>query len=196
MDLQQVVNNVNEEYKLIKDPNSMLDEFNLPEKYKTWFTQDDSEYYKKLPLLIKEVKARRVLEIGTYSGMSAIMMGRTAELVNSLDITHEYLHEQFKFDNKTRSKSNVHFFIVNEHYYRIVDYSFYDFLFIDIGNHDGSRELWIHNHLLKSKWCGIAVYDDIEWLYMKDFWKQITNNKIKVNWHRETGLGIVEYENN
>jgi hypothetical protein len=65
-------------------------------------------------------------------------------------------------------------------------------LFIDIGSHDGRYEQQIHERLCREG-KGPVFYDDIHWPGMKSFWAKVRQPRIELDWHRESGFGVILY---
>lgn len=150
--------------------------------------EDNGYYYRAIGAYCKIYKPKKVIEVGTYFGTSAMCMAQNAGTVYTYDITDA------KYLDGLRTAKNIVFNVLNKPENCLkIDFSKTDLIFLDIGDHNGEYESEIHQLLINSNWNGLVFYDDINWNDMKLLWKSIENDKIETNWHRESGFGIVKY---
>jgi hypothetical protein len=149
---------------------------------------DDSHcgiYYRALASACKLPQAKRVCELGTFMGGSAIAMSSFAEKVDTYDINTDNAIPSLEDFNITQIK-------IQPDGYKSIDYTQYSFIHVDIA-HAGPEELEIHQILLYQKYSGFVFWDDTSWPSMRKFWEQVNVPKIETNWHGDSGYGVTFY---
>ena len=142
-------------------------------------------YYKALAAYCKLKKPASVLEIGTCTGISAVCIGKHAAKVLTVDVSDD----KCNFD--ALESRFIAFQKVEPEYIYGIEFSHYDFIFIDI-DHTGEKETVLHN-LLKTSYTGVVFWDDVMLNEgMKSFWNSVDCPKIVTDWHF-SGFGMVEY---
>lgn len=142
-------------------------------------------YYRCLAAYVKLFEPKRILEIGTCSGISTICLAKYADHVDTYDVTDEHVDQGVL----NHPKINFNLLSLPE---EVLDISpkGYDLVFIDI-DHSGKYEPVIHSRLL-DEYKGIAFWDDVLMPEMQNFWNSVKNNKKTFMWNR-CGFGMVEY---
>ncbi len=172
---------------------SIMQEINLQEEADLFKDVDNiynyilsAPYYKALAAYCKLKSPKKILEIGTCSGASAVCLSKYCSNVLTLDVDLSNV-KNFEIIEKRGVVLNK---IVPEDLLKI-NFSDYDFIFIDI-DHTGSTEILLHN-LLKLNYNGYVFWDDVQMnLGMKSFWDNVDRPKMVTDWHF-TGFGIVQY---
>jgi len=144
-----------------------------------------NSYYRAFAVMIKMFGYKKIIEVGTQDGASAIALSKHAELVTTYDIGDlgKFINSNDKIEKIKLGNSMD---CIN------LDYDSYDLVFIDI-DHAGIVEPLIHQKLSK-EYKGFVLYDDIFINdQMKSFWSSINNNKIETDWHNGVDFGLVEY---
>ena len=142
-------------------------------------------YYRCLAAYVKIYKPKRILEIGTCSGISTICLAKYAEHVDTYDVTDEHV------DQGVLNHPKITFHLLtNPEDVLTISPKGYDLVFIDI-DHSGKYEPSIHSKLIE-EYKGIAFWDDISMQEMQPFWQSVKNPKKEFMWNR-CGFGIVEY---
>ena len=144
-------------------------------------------YYKCLAAYVKLFQPKRILEIGTCSGISTLCLAKYAEHVDTYDITDEHVdsyvlnHPKITFNLLKTPES-------------VLDISpkGYDLVFVDI-DHSGTYEPRIHFRLME-EYKGIAFWDDVGMIEMKSFWNSIPANEKRMFMWNRFGFGMVEYK--
>lgn len=130
----------------------------------------------------------RACEVGTRHGSSAFALARGGAAVTCYDIDlRELAHRPTLEALGVRLVQLAHPGDCSR-----IDFTPYDFLFVDIGSHEGMHERAIHERLLAAGWPGVVMYDDINW-GMRPFWDSIAFDKVETDWHGDSGFGIVVY---
>lgn len=132
-------------------------------------------YYKLLAWFSKQYHDKTLLEIGTYQGLSAAALA------------YNNLNKVISFDVENTNTiiwwPNLKFVIGD-----IFKYPNYiiqsSFIFFDT-NHDGIMEDKFHHWLIKLRYEGVVMYDDI---YLNDEMKKFWSN-IKLEKHDLTDIG-------
>lgn len=156
-----------------------------------------TKYYRMLAATAKYVNAQHALEIGCYYGGGALALAKNAKRVTTYDVVYQLA------DPRIVARKPITLVIIGDNPDQCtkLDWSLYDLIFVDIGMHSGEYEAKIHTQLTNG-WCGLAMYDDINWAAMRPFWDSIKEDKIETDWHPPTpnarpheqdGFGIVRY---
>lgn len=159
-------------------------------------------YFRCLAAIAKVKNVQHALELGTFFGTSAVALGKYAKKVTTCDVNWKPLMKRFfshlaelgpgepipHFDGGLQA---IRFEDGGDSTRQ--DWSKYDFIFIDIGTHEGQLERQIHESLNATGWRGFAFYDDINWEGMKPLWESIENDKMATDWHARAGFGVVKY---
>jgi hypothetical protein len=163
------------------DISGRLDDF--PPKLREWVLSHN--YYWGLAAYVELYKVGRVLELGTCTGSSAVVMSRAGATVDTYDVRDIWELNCWP-ENVTRYIAD------NPNYIHSVDLSPYDMIFVDI-DHWGKDEQQIHTKFTK-EYSGVVFYDDI-WLneQMRYFWEGIEQEKQGCFWNTTSGFGIVQY---
>lgn len=168
------------------NPHNIINPFDwsrLPEI----FTWTKTRYYSCLIGAAAALKPKRILEIGTFTGASALCLATTGVPVDTYDI------EDKIFDPKIKEKINFNILRKPEDCTNLT-FNNYDLIFIDIGMHDGIFEEIIQEKLNKT-FKGVVLWDDIDYNWrMKKLWDSINQPKIKTDWHPVDGFGVVKYD--
>jgi len=151
----------------------------------SWMVND--LYVRRLGGLCKVLGAKRVCEVGTMYGSSAIGLSLGATRVDSYDI------DQHNFACLRVAKDrNINLLdLKDKDDFLNICYPSYDFIFFDVDDHDGIQERKFHDKLVELGYVGYVAYDDV--LKMRTFWDGIKQTKLLVNWHGESGFGLVDY---
>lgn len=184
MKLEEIYNNINKEICNIDISGDAKIFEGLANNISTYMLS--CNYYRALASYCKLYKPCKVLEIGTCSGASALVMSRYCENLLTVDIDLSKVINRLELE-----RVGINFKQIDRSEVFDLDFGSYDFIFIDI-DHGGISEIILHNRLLKS-YKGIVFYDDIYLNNnMKLFWESIKLPKIATDWHI-SGFGIVEY---
>ena len=148
----------------------------------------DKPYYSCLASFVDLFDIESVLEIGTCTGASALVMSKYAKKILTCDITDQFFHDTSIFEtNKIES-----FISPNPEACLELDFPSFDMIFVDV-DHGGHWEKLIHEKIIDTGFSGLVFYDDISLSQgMCDFWEGIMQEKLKTNWHY-TSFGIVKY---
>jgi predicted nicotinamide N-methyase len=179
--------------KILKVTAEELNEINLS-KYlkstddlgfpKSWFYMDAGlEHYRLLAFISKLYNGVNLLDIGSYQGSSAIALSfNKKNKVISYDIDHQPEIADIKISNIEFIKGNV---LKNE--------ITAPFILLDT-YHDGTFEQEFIDHLLKIKYKGLVMFDDIHLnKEMSNFWNGLKNEKYdltEIGHHSGTGIAI------
>jgi predicted O-methyltransferase YrrM len=149
---------------------------------------ESKPYYSNLAAYIDLYKIRSVLEVGTCTGASALAMSEYSEKVITYDVTDQSFHDPSIFSERNIESC---IFVKPESCLEI-DFKLFDMIFVDV-DHGGNWEKLIHEKIVMSEFSGLVFYDDVGLNQeMEDFWRGITQEKLKTKWH-ETSFGIVRY---
>jgi hypothetical protein len=145
-----------------------------------------NNYYWGLAAYIDLHDVKHVLEFGTCTGASAVVMSQAGAAVDTYDL-NDFWQLPGCPDNVTCHLAD------DPRYIYSVDLRPYDMIFVDI-DHMGVEEPKLHKKFIK-EFRGIVFYDDI-WLNqpMRDFWNSIEQDKETCLWHKTSGFGVVRYE--
>lgn len=142
-------------------------------------------YYKGLAGYCKLKSPKRILEIGTCTGASAVCMAKYSSNILTLDVVDANINFA------ALATKNILFQKVTPQEVLEFNFSDFDFIFVDI-DHTGDTEKLLHQ-LFKAQYHGIVFWDDVQMNpAMKSFWDTVDCPKIVTNWHF-TGFGLVEY---
>jgi len=142
-------------------------------------------HYWGLAAYIDLYEVKHVLELGTCTGSSAVIMARAGAVVDTYDLA-----DIWELDCLPE---NVNRHLVDDpSYIHSLDLDPYDMIFVDV-DHTGKEEQKIHEKFV-AEYHGIVFYDDI-WLYkeMISFWKGIEQEKQTCLWNTTSGFGAVRY---
>lgn len=140
--------------------------------------------------LVRELGARRVLEVGTKTGVGALALAKFAERVVACDLDLSRVHDPAIFDGRVRGVA-----LAGPDDCLALDFPAFDLVVIDV-DHQGSTEAAIHR-VLAAGYRGVALYDDIEHNPpMRRFWEAVDHPKIATRWHPPHGTGLVLYGGN
>jgi len=182
IDLEKLTDNVVEESGFV-NLEEALEGYKILEEARKYMLA--TPYFRCLSAYCKINNIKRVLELGTCTGASAIALAQYSEKVDTYDVTDEDINSTLTHKNIT---SHI---LTNPLDCLEINLDPYDLIFIDI-DHKGDTELKLHNKLSK-EYKGIVFYDDIFFSSeMAEFWNKISQNKKSLLWHF-TGFGIVEY---
>jgi hypothetical protein len=147
---------------------------------------NESPYYKCFAAYVKLYNIKRVLELGTCTGISSMALAKYADVVDTYDIKDDCI------DPSVLKNPKINFSLLKTPESVLdISYSGYDLVFVDI-DHSGKMEPFIHEKL-KREHYGLVFYDDVMMDSMKSFWDSIENNKVIAFWNKY-GTGIVNYE--
>ena len=179
--------------KILKVSAEQLNQINLS-KYlkstddlgfpKSWFYMDAGlEHYRLLAFISKLYNGVNLLDIGSYQGSSAIALSfNKKNKVISYDIEHQPEIADIKIPNIQFIKGNV-----------LKDEITAPFILLDT-YHDGTFEQEFVDHLLKIKYKGLVMFDDIHLSRkMDNFWDELKNDKYdltEIGHHSGTGIAI------
>lgn len=158
--------------------------------YKYFNLEAGKEHYKLLAYLSKIVDGKKVLDIGTYQGLSAAAMSLSGKEVDTFDIVEDpsALEIISKLDN-------VHYHLGTEYMHRFAEIiKDVDLIMLDI-DHRGQTEKDILKLLDDVGYDGILMMDDIHLNdAMRDVWSSVTRSKYDVStFGHWSGTGIVLY---
>ena len=206
--------NKNHLENLLKDYNKNLQEYFDKINDKETYYDFGKEHYRLFAGISCQLDDKKILELGTHNGKSAIALsyGKIIEkniIINTFDIINLLTNKGKLFfknysvnyelknllDNDTREKNKD--FILS-----------HDIIFIDIDPHNGILEYEMYIWLKNNSYQGIIIYDDIKLGLnhsangyqkttnkMSDFWDKLDiNEKIDIthlgHW---SGTGIVVF---
>lgn len=162
----------------------------------------DSMYNYCLASVGTILKIQNVLELGTRAGASAMCISMNCKSVTTCDIDWEVLDKNItnRLILPAGAPIPLHIepgilavkFKDGDDCLRC-NFNKYDFIFVDIGDHEGLYELEIHHKLLEQNYQGFVFYDDVRWGGMQKMWEQVYCDKIDTNWHLSSGFGVVKY---
>jgi hypothetical protein len=151
---------------------------------KSWFYMDAGlEHYRLLVFISKLYNGVNLLDIGSYQGSSAIALSfNKKNKVISYDIEHQPEIADIKISNIEFIKGNVLKHEIDAPFILLDTY------------HDGTFEQEFVNHLLKIKYKGLVMFDDIHLnKEMSNFWNGLKNEKYdltEIGHHSGTGIAI------
>ena len=151
---------------------------------KSWFYMDAGlEHYRLLTFISKLYNGVNLLDIGSYQGSSAIALSfNKKNKVISYDIKHQPEIANIKIPNIEFIKGNV-----------LKDEITAPFILLDT-YHDGTFEQDFVDHLLKIKYKGLVMFDDIHLSRQMDyFWDGLKNEKYdltEIGHHSGTGIAV------
>ena len=151
---------------------------------KSWFYMDAGlEHYRLLAFISKLYNGVNLLDIGSYQGSSAIALSfNKKNKVISYDIEHQPEIADIKIPNIEFIKGNV-----------IKDEITAPFILLDT-YHDGTFEQDFVDHLIKIKYKGLVMFDDIHLnREMDNFWDGLKNEKYdltEIGHHSGTGIAV------
>ena len=164
-----------------------------------WFTAPFGEHYKLINSLCKSLSLRKVVEVGSFTGMSALIWMLNNVSLTSIDIVpwnefddtvlSDALIQEASFSQKILNLMNVDSF--NE---MIPDFLSADLIFLD-GPKDGVFEQKVVPELIdllsgKGSWL---LLDDIHLRAMKPCWEEIKNDKYDLSLiGHSSGTGLVK----
>ena len=145
----------------------------------------NNNYYWGLAAYVDLYNVKRVLEFGTCTGASAVVMSYAGAKVDTYDL-NDIWQLPFCPEQVTCHMAD------DPRYIHSVDLESYDMIFLDI-DHMGVEEPKLHEKFVK-EYEGIVFYDDI-WLNeeMRAFWESIEQEKQSCMWHGASGFGVVRY---
>ena len=156
----------------------------FPEKLKQFVMANN--YYWGLAAYIELYNVKYVLEFGTCTGSSAVIMSQAGSAVDTYDLNDIW--------QLPGCPDNVTCFIAEDvRYIHSVSLEPYDMIFVDI-DHMGVEERNLHHKFIKEEYKGVVFYDDI-WFNteMREFWDSIDQEKQSCFWHKTSGFGVVRY---
>jgi SAM-dependent methyltransferase len=137
--------------------------------------------------LVRELGARRVLEVGTKTGVGALALAKFAERVVACDLDLSRVHDPAIFDGRVRGVE-----LAGPDDCLTLDFPAFDLVVVDV-DHLGTTEAAIHR-ALAAGYRGVVLYDDIEHNPpMRRFWEAIDRPKVATRWHPPHGTGLVLY---
>lgn len=147
------------------------------------------EHYKLLAWFSQQFNHSVLMEVGTLGGLGTIALS-----YNPTNIVHSFDIKSYKWGNETPKNAKKE--LVYEGFVDDI-VSSVPFIFYDT-SHNGDDERWFFKQLVKNKWKGILVLDDIYLNQeMKDFWENIPKKYEKEDWTdlgHATGTGIVYFK--
>ncbi len=162
-----------------------IERYDWPYQIKRWLWRD--KYYRGLAAYCKALLPKRVLEIGTCTGASAVCLAKFCEHVVTSDVTDWSVADKAIFGERITFRKCEQPTDALE-----LDFATFDLVFVDI-DHSGLMERLIHLRLVEDGYAGDVFYDDIEVnVEMKRFWDRIKEPKLSLDWH-VSGFGIVRY---
>lgn len=146
---------------------------------------NDGEPYKKYMEISMAMNNQLILDIGTFKGHSAY-----AFAINKTNIV-----KTFDVDNfvEIDLPDNVWFYKKScmDIDKDLLDRA--DVILLDVDPHDGVQEKEFFELLLKTKFKGLLIVDDINLSKeMREWWDSIDLNKEEVNWHH-SGTGLISF---
>jgi len=160
------------------------------------------EHYRLLNALVKVINAKEIVEIGTFTGLGSLAMleGNPKTNITTYDIVPwDKLHLPSHFSKTTFINKNISqvigdlsddsFFRANKD---ILDKA--DLIFLDAPKDDVFEYIMAKNLTkLNKKKCKFLVIDDINFINMIDFWRNIKSPKIDAtSFGHFSGTGIVD----
>ncbi len=162
-----------------------IERYNWSYQIKRWFWHE--KYYKGLAAYCRLFTPKRVLELGTCTGASAVCIAKYCDSVVTSDITDWSVADPTIFAD--RITFNLCQTVTDA---LDLEYTSFDLLFVDI-DHSGLMERLIHQKLISDGYVGDVFYDDIGVnVEMKRFWSRIREPKLSLDWHM-SGFGVVRY---
>ena len=169
-----------------------------------WFTVWPGEHYRLLASMIDVLQPRVVIELGTFSGLSALAMKQalppegqihTFDIVPWRQVPNHLLTDDDFADNRlTQHLKNLADEQTFEQYRPLLESA--EFFFID-GPKDGKTEyIWMrHFQTLNFKKPPILMFDDTRLLPMVPFWRTLKHPKLDLtSFGHWSGTGIVEWQ--
>lgn len=159
--------------------------YNWPLQVKRWLWRD--KYYKGMAAYCKAFSPKRVLEIGTCTGASAVCLAKFSEQVVTSDVTDWSVADKAIFGERITFKKCEQPTDALE-----LDFAAFNLVFVDI-DHSGLMERLIHLKLVEEGFTGDVFYDDIGVnVGMRRFWDVVNEPKLSLDWH-DSGFGVVRY---
>jgi predicted O-methyltransferase YrrM len=173
------------------------------------------EHYKLFCSISKQINNKKILEIGTHHGNSAVAFGFGKLFENNIYIkTFDIINLINDKCKKFMDKYNIKFELQNifNYEYREINKNeilSFDIIYIDIDPHNGILEYEMYNWLKINNFKGIIIFDDIKLGLdhqannyettshkMSDFWDKIPNEeKIDLTYLGHwSGTGIVYFD--
>jgi predicted O-methyltransferase YrrM len=160
-------------------------DFSVQPLFRQWLTE--AKYYSMLAAYTKLVGVQHALDLGCSAGLSALAMAKHAKQVTTVDTSFDVVFDVSIFTRRPINK----WLVTGAEKPSSFDFSPYDMIFVDVGNHDGTYERDLHQKLLET-WTGFAFYDDINFPGLTALWYDITVPKATTDWHH-SGFGVVQY---
>jgi hypothetical protein len=166
------------------------------------------EHYRILNSLVKVSKAKKIVEIGTYTGLSALSLKHnlpdvtvtTFDIIqwNKLDVPSHFVPSDFYSANISSPPplkqivadlSKDKYF---ERYFNLLNDA--DIIFLDAPKDDKFEYAMAEKFKsLDSKNFKLLIVDDIQWINMIDFWRMIKSPKLDISsFGHFSGTGIVD----
>lgn len=164
-----------------------------------WFSAEFGEHYRLINSLTKSLKLRRVIEVGSFTGMSALVW-----LLNKVSLTSIDIVSWKDFEGSVLSDSVVGENLFNQKILNLLDDASFDLMcpeflaanliFLD-GPKDGVFEQKVVPKLIdllsgNGSWL---LLDDIHLRAMKPCWEEIKNDKYDLSLiGHSSGTGLVK----
>ena len=160
------------------------------------YNNSQGEHYRLLAYLSMLIDSHTVVDIGTYTGLSALALSYNE---NNRIITYDIEDCFTKYSPNIitpKNKKNIEFRIGDCR--KDVDlFKNTNFVVLDVDPHDGKQEVEFFKFFEEINYEGIVVLDDIYINYdMEEFWKNIKQEKHDVmRYGHWSGTGIVQFGN-
>jgi hypothetical protein len=142
-----------------------------------------TNYYWGLAAYIDLYQVKRVLEFGTCTGASAVVMCEAGATVDTYDVADKW---------SVGLPANLNRHVVEPEAIFDLPLDQYDMIFVDI-DHTGNEEQMLHEKFVR-EYHGVVFYDDINLNdQMRAFWEAIQQDKAGCGWHATYGFGLVRY---
>lgn len=178
----------------------LLKERNAPDLVHVW----PGEHYKLLAALIEELQPSKILEIGTYTGLSVLAMAPflpkdseliTFDIIPWGEIENSFLQiKDFECGQVSQIISDLTQFENAKKHSSLLKSA--DLIFIDAAK-DGVMEKTLFENLCKIglKKNALIVFDDIRLWNMLEFWRGITCPKLDLtSFGHWTGTGLIDWD--
>lgn len=147
-----------------------------------------TNHYRLLKWISRNYPYAKFSELGTYMGLSTLCLASDPTvLVTTYDVDFQYV----KWRQRPKNVQVKHAEGLNAFNDDIISSTI---IFVDTF-HEGVMERMVYDYLVRNKWKGILIYDDIYYNEpMRKFWESLPGPKIDAtDIGHVTGTGIIEF---